>query len=58
MNSETIKKNLDKTFKDAENLIVSGNIPCAVLGYIDINKNKSIKASGLRQLVPIKKKSK
>ena len=56
MNSETIKKNLDKTFKDAENLIVSGNIPCAVLGYIDINKNKSIKASGLRQLVPIKKK--
>ena len=47
MNSEIIKQNLDKAFKDADNLIARGNIPCAVLGYIDINKNKSIKASGL-----------
>ena len=57
MNSEIIKKNLDKVFKDAEDLIEIGNIPCAVLGYIDINKNKSIKACGFRQLVPIKKTS-
>ena len=57
MNSEIIKKNLDKVFKDAEDLIEIGNIPCAVLGYIDINKNKIIKACGFRQLVPIKKTS-
>ena len=56
MNSEIINQNLDKAFKDANNLIESGNIPCAILGYIDINKNKSIRASGYRQLVPMKKK--
>ncbi len=54
----TRSKNQSKfetVFEIVDDYIKSGLIPCAVLGYVDSNKNTFFSSSGLRQIYPKKK---
>ena len=46
---------LNRVFLDVSNAIKKSYIPSAVLGFIDIRKNKIIQSKGHRQLFPSKK---
>ena len=54
INQKYIKK-INKVFLDIDIAIDNSYIPSAVLGFIDINKNKIIKSKWYRQLLPSKK---
>jgi len=54
INQKYIKK-INKVFLYIDKAIDNSYIPSAVLGFIDINKNKIIKSKGYRQLLPSKK---
>jgi CubicO group peptidase (beta-lactamase class C family) len=55
MTSQIYSKKLNRVFEDIDKAIYNSYIPSAVLGFIDINKNKIIKSKGYRQLIPSKK---
>ena len=55
MTNQIYSEKINKVFEDLDKAIYNSYIPSAVLGFIDINKNKIIKSKGYRQLFPLKK---